>query len=165
MFWSNLACFPLFSFAELHPAGKITEKPVWRSVFLSKWHCILNADSTKTHSSGSDFAGLADLPDPFGKHFLHFTKKINPVPQLSHSEASSSVQKKYSARLCGLAYTPSGFPLQKLVGGPKSVEKYERKCKVRVILVLVQTKYTRFFIRSSNFHLRLALFLFFYCLK
>ena len=26
-------------------------KVVWRSVFLCLWHCILNADSTKTHSS------------------------------------------------------------------------------------------------------------------
>ena len=33
------------------PAGKIAEKAVWRSVFLTIWHCILNADSTKTHSS------------------------------------------------------------------------------------------------------------------
>ena len=38
-----------------NPAGKIAEKPVWRSVFLTKWHCILNADSTKTHSSGVTF--------------------------------------------------------------------------------------------------------------
>ena len=33
------------------PAGKFAEKAVWRSVFLSKWRCTLNADSTKTHSS------------------------------------------------------------------------------------------------------------------
>ena len=26
------------------PAGKFTEKAVWRSVFLTKWHCILNAN-------------------------------------------------------------------------------------------------------------------------
>ena len=30
-------------------SGKITEKALWRSVFLTFWHCILNADSTKTH--------------------------------------------------------------------------------------------------------------------
>ena len=30
------------------PAGKIAEKAVWMSVFWTKWHCILNADSTKT---------------------------------------------------------------------------------------------------------------------
>ena len=34
-----------------NPAVKIAEKAVRRSVFLTKWHCILNADSTKTHSS------------------------------------------------------------------------------------------------------------------
>ena len=33
-----------------YPAGKIAEKAVWRSAFLTIWHCILNADSTKTHS-------------------------------------------------------------------------------------------------------------------
>ena len=32
-------------------AGKIAEKAVRRSVFLTIWHCILYADSTKTHSS------------------------------------------------------------------------------------------------------------------
>ena len=37
-------------------AGKIAEKPVWRSVFLTKWHYILNADSTKTHSSSVAFS-------------------------------------------------------------------------------------------------------------
>ena len=43
-----------------NPAGKIAEKAMWRSVFLTIWHCILNADSTKTPSSKwslSDFAG------------------------------------------------------------------------------------------------------------
>ena len=37
------------------PAGKIAEKAVWRSVFLTIKHCILNADSTKTHSSSVTF--------------------------------------------------------------------------------------------------------------
>ena len=40
---------------EYFPAGKIAEKAVWRSVFLTIWHCILNADSTKTHSSSVTF--------------------------------------------------------------------------------------------------------------
>ena len=48
----QLASPVIFSF----PAGKFAEKAVWRSVFLTKRHCILNADSIKTHSS-SDFAG------------------------------------------------------------------------------------------------------------
>ena len=36
--------------AKQNPAGKIAEKAVWRSVFLRIQHCILSADSTKTHS-------------------------------------------------------------------------------------------------------------------
>ena len=39
----------------LYPAGKITEKAMWRSVFLTIWHRILNADSTKTPSSSVTF--------------------------------------------------------------------------------------------------------------
>ena len=31
-----------------YPAGKITEKAMWMSVFLTKRYRILNADSTKT---------------------------------------------------------------------------------------------------------------------
>ena len=42
------------------PAGKIAEKAVLRSVFLTIWHRILNADSTKTLSSSVTF--LAILP-------------------------------------------------------------------------------------------------------
>ena len=37
------------------PAGKIVEKAMWRSVFLTIWHRILNADSTKTPSSSVTF--------------------------------------------------------------------------------------------------------------
>ena len=33
------------------PAGKIAEKAMWRSVFLTIWHHILKGDSTKTPSS------------------------------------------------------------------------------------------------------------------
>jgi len=32
------------------PVGKIAEKAVYRSVFLTIWHCILSAELTKTHS-------------------------------------------------------------------------------------------------------------------
>ena len=42
------------------PASKIAEKAMWRSVFLTIWHRILNADSTKTLPPVllfSDFAG------------------------------------------------------------------------------------------------------------
>ena len=35
----------------INPAGKIAEKAVWRSAFWTIWHCVLNTDSTKTHSS------------------------------------------------------------------------------------------------------------------
>ena len=38
-----------------HPTGKIVEKAVWRSAFWTKWHCKLNDDSTKTHSSSVNF--------------------------------------------------------------------------------------------------------------
>ena len=41
-------------------AGKIAEKAMWRSVFLTIWHRILNADLTKTPSSSVTF--LAILP-------------------------------------------------------------------------------------------------------
>ena len=37
------------------PAGKIAEKAMRRSVFLTTWHRILNADSTKTPSSSVTF--------------------------------------------------------------------------------------------------------------
>ena len=37
------------------PAGKIAEKAMWRSLFLCIWHCISNADSTKTPSSSVTF--------------------------------------------------------------------------------------------------------------
>ena len=39
-----------FSFTP-NRAGKIAEKAMWRSVFLTIWHRILNANSTKTPSS------------------------------------------------------------------------------------------------------------------
>ena len=39
----------------IFPAGKIAEKAMWRSVFLTIWHRILNADSTKTHFSSVTF--------------------------------------------------------------------------------------------------------------
>ena len=35
--------------------NNFTEKTLWRRVFLTIWHCILNADPTKTHSSGVAF--------------------------------------------------------------------------------------------------------------
>ena len=41
-------------------AGKIAEKAMWRSVYLTIWHRILNADSTKLPHLVllfSDFAG------------------------------------------------------------------------------------------------------------
>jgi len=30
--------------------GKIADKAVCRSVFLTTWHCLLSAELTKTHS-------------------------------------------------------------------------------------------------------------------
>ena len=38
-----------------NPAGKIVEKAMWRSVLLTIWHRILNADLTKTPSSSVTF--------------------------------------------------------------------------------------------------------------
>ena len=38
-----------------NPAGKIAEKAMRRSVFLTIWHRILNADATKTPSSSVTF--------------------------------------------------------------------------------------------------------------
>ena len=43
------------AFSCYKPAGKIAEKAVWMSVLLTMWHCILNADSTKTHPSSVTF--------------------------------------------------------------------------------------------------------------
>ena len=40
----------------IFPAGKIAEKAVLRSVFLTIWHRILNADSTKTPSFSVTFS-------------------------------------------------------------------------------------------------------------
>jgi len=33
----------LTKFVEIIPVGKIAEKPICRSVFLTIWHCILSA--------------------------------------------------------------------------------------------------------------------------
>jgi len=41
-----------------NPVGKIAEKAVCRSVFLTTWHCILSVELTKTHL----FRLLAILP-------------------------------------------------------------------------------------------------------
>ena len=41
-----------------NPAGKIAEKTVWRSVFLTIWHRILNADLTKTPSSSGHYVNF-----------------------------------------------------------------------------------------------------------
>ena len=43
----------------IRPARNFSEKAVWRSVFLTIWHCILNADLTKTPSSSVTFSGFA----------------------------------------------------------------------------------------------------------
>ena len=61
----------------LFPAGKISEKAVWRSVFFILWHCILNADSTKTHSFSVNF--LAILP----AGIYNFVSSISPIMCLS----------------------------------------------------------------------------------
>ena len=45
-------CYVAFGF---NPAGKIAEKAVWRSVFWTIWHFLLNADSTKIRSSSATF--------------------------------------------------------------------------------------------------------------
>jgi len=37
----------LFGGYSWDPVGKITEKEVRRSVFLTTWHCVLSADLTK----------------------------------------------------------------------------------------------------------------------
>jgi len=36
--------------SDLNQVGKIAEKAVCKSVFLTIWHCILGAELTKTHS-------------------------------------------------------------------------------------------------------------------
>ena len=38
-----------------YPIGKIAEKAMWRSVLMCVEEYILDADSTKTHSSGATF--------------------------------------------------------------------------------------------------------------
>ena len=58
---SRKVVFTFYSYAfiykktSLYPAGKIAEKAMWRSVFLTILHRILNADSTKTPSSSITF--------------------------------------------------------------------------------------------------------------
>ena len=50
--WEGFICLlQIYPF----PAGKISQKEVRRSVFWTIWYCILNADSTKTHSSSVTF--------------------------------------------------------------------------------------------------------------
>ena len=51
---SNVVCMVL-QYGISDTAGKIAEKAMRRSVFLTIWHRILNADSTKTPSSSVTF--------------------------------------------------------------------------------------------------------------
>ena len=48
----------------------ITEKAVWRSVCLTIQHCILNVNSTKTHSSGVTFQYFCRLGIQTKNRFL-----------------------------------------------------------------------------------------------
>ena len=70
-----------------HPAGKFAEKAVWRSVFLTKWHCILNANSTKTECLQSYI--LAILP---------VGQIINILVCRATARLCRVVQKKYFRR-------------------------------------------------------------------
>ena len=62
----------LFSSKRTHPDGKIAEKAAGRSAFWTIWHCILNADSTKTNSSSVTFWHFC----PLGI-LLHFLSSWN----------------------------------------------------------------------------------------
>jgi len=44
----------------MFPVGKIAEKAACRSVLLTIWHCILNAELTKTHSFRPFFGDFVD---------------------------------------------------------------------------------------------------------
>ena len=39
----------------IYLVGKLTKKLIWRSVILTKQHCVLSTSSSKTHSPGLDF--------------------------------------------------------------------------------------------------------------
>ena len=54
--WNHYKCLTV-QVGSIHPfpAGKIAEKAMWRSIFLTIWHRMLNADSTKTPSSSVTF--------------------------------------------------------------------------------------------------------------
>ena len=45
----------LYSWVEMKKVRPCEQKAVWRSVFLNTYHCIMNTDSTKTHSSSANF--------------------------------------------------------------------------------------------------------------
>ena len=47
--------YPLFALHTMSLAGRIAAKTVWMSGFCTIWHCILNANSTKIHSSSVSF--------------------------------------------------------------------------------------------------------------
>ena len=64
-------------------AGKIAEKVVQRSAFLILWHCILNADITKSHS--------------FRRTFVHFSR-------LALLSLRTIFPKNYKRQDCTLAY-------------------------------------------------------------
>ena len=59
------------------PAGKIEEKAMQRSVFLCIWHCIFNADSTKTPSSSVTFQRFCRLGQRIYKRVYIFEEKAH----------------------------------------------------------------------------------------
>ena len=73
-----------------YPAGKIAEKAMWRSVFLTIWHHILNVDSTKPPSSSATFKRffrLGNLPSMYNyKHskvdIINLTSGYNRIKYL-----------------------------------------------------------------------------------
>jgi len=70
------------------PVGKIAERAVCRSVFLTICHCILNAEFTKTHSFRLSFGD-----------FTHWENKPIYVTKIKYKDLRPA-QKKNNLKEC-----------------------------------------------------------------
>jgi len=63
--------------------GKITEKAVCRSAFLTTWHCTSSAELTKTHSFKL-FNMLYNISTTFYEEFRRCVELISGEPNINH---------------------------------------------------------------------------------
>jgi len=60
--------------------GKIPEKAVYRSAFLTTWHCILSTELTKKALLQTIFWGFCPLGSGFKDFFSDFWVNFNVFP-------------------------------------------------------------------------------------